>query len=279
MEIKLKHTLLLALPLALLMAACGESKKPEQPAVNNAPAPEPVPMMDFTLVRTLPHDETAFTEGLLFDDGKLLESTGAPDYLPQARSALGVVDTATGKLQIKAELDKRIYFGEGMVVLNGKIFQVTYQNQQGFVYDAKTYKQIATFNYPNKEGWGLTTDGTYIIMSDGTYNLTYIDPVSYQVVKTLAVTESGFATELINELEYINGFIYANLWTKNMLVKIDPKDGTVKGKLDLSSLYNKERGGNINLLEMNGIAWDKKTDRILVTGKFWKNFYQISFPH
>ena len=275
MEIKLIRVIFLA----LLLAACGETKKPDETPTASRPAPERVPMMDYTLVRTLPHDETAFTEGLLFDDGKLLESTGAPDYLPQARSALGVVDTTTGKLQIKAELDKRIYFGEGMVVLNGKIYQVTYQNQQGFVYDAKTYKQLATFTYPNKEGWGLTTDGQYIIMSDGTYNLTYIDPTTYQVVKTVAVTESGFATDMINELEYINGFIYANLWTKNMIVKIDPNDGKIKAKMDVSALYNKERGGNINLLEMNGIAWDKKTDRILVTGKFWKNFYQISFPH
>ncbi len=277
MEIKLTRSLFLAL--ALLLVACGETKQPQEAPSASKPAPEPVPMMDYTLVRTLPHDETAFTEGLLFEDGKLLESTGAPDYLPQARSALGVVDTSTGKLHIKAELDKRIYFGEGMVVLNGKIYQVTYQNQQGFVYDAKTYQQLATFNYPNKEGWGLTTDGQYIIMSDGTYNLTYIDPITYQVVKTVAVTESGFATDMINELEYINGFIYANLWTKNMIVKIDPNDGKVKAKIDVSALYNKERGGNINLLEMNGIAWDKKTDRILVTGKFWKNFYQISFPH
>lgn len=277
MEIKLKNVLLLAC--AISVVACSEPKKTEEANTPAVAAPEAVPMMDYTLVRTLPHDETAFTEGLQFVDGKLYESTGAPDYLPQARSAWGIVDTVTGKLNIKVELDKKIYFGEGMVVLKDKIYQVTYQNQTGFIYDAKSFKQIGTFNYPNKEGWGLTTDGEYIIMSDGTYNLTYIDPKNLSVVKTLAVTESGFASELLNELEFINGYIYANVWTKNMIVKIDPATGKITGKIDLSNLYNRERGNNINLLEMNGIAWDPQTDKILVTGKFWKNFYQISFPH
>jgi len=277
MEIKLNT--IVGWACVLVMAACSESKKPTGPVAPAAPAIEAVPMMDYTLVRTLPHDETAFTEGLQFVEGKLFESTGAPDYLPQARSSWGIVDTATGKLNIKAELDKNIYFGEGMVWLKGKIYQVTYQNQTGFIYDGKSFKQIGTFNYPNKEGWGLTTDGEYIIMSDGTYNLTYFDPQTLKVVKTLAVTESGFASDLLNELEFINGFIYANVWTKNMIVKIDPATGKITGKIDLSNLYNRERGNNINLLEMNGIAWDPETDKILVTGKFWKNFYQISFPH
>jgi glutaminyl-peptide cyclotransferase len=266
--------------LAVLFGSCSgekrENKEEARPAKREIKA---VPMMDYTLVASHPHDITSFTEGLLFHDNKLLESTGAPSHLPQARSALGVVDLKTGKLDIKAELDKKIYFGEGIVVLNNRIYQVTYQNQAGFIYDAKNFSRLGQFSYPNKEGWGLTTDGKYIIMSDGTYNLTYLDPQTFTVVKTLPVTESGFASDFLNELEYINGYIYANLWTKNFIVKIDPNTGEVVGKLDLTGLYNQARSNNINLLEMNGIAYDSISDKILVTGKFWPEMYEIRFPH
>lgn len=244
-----------------------------------APPAKVVPTIAYSLVKSYPHDTTAFTEGFLFHDKKLLESTGAPKYLPQARSALGVSDLEKGKLEIKAEIDKNEFFGEGIVVLNNKIFQVTLENQKGFIYDASTYKQIGQFNYQNKQGWGLTTDGKHIIMSDGTYNLTFFDPNDQHVVDVLAVTEAGFGLDHLNELEYINGYIYANVWLTNYIVKIDPKNGEVVGKIDLDDLNVKTRAKNPRSLEMNGIAYDSISDKILVTGKFWPDIYEISFPH
>jgi glutaminyl-peptide cyclotransferase len=262
--------------LTLFFSACsgeqGERKEQTSPVTKEV---KTVPMLDYTLVATHPHDITSFTEGLLFHDNKLFESTGAPAYLQQARSAFGTVDMKTGKLEIKVELDKETYFGEGISIIGNKLYQLTYTNQVCFVYDAKTFARTGQLSYSNKEGWGLTTDGKHLIMSDGTYNLTFVEPGTFTPVKTLAVTESGFASDYLNELEYINGFIYANVWMKNFIVKINPATGEVVGKLDLTGIYSKARSKNINLLEMNGIAYDSISDRLLVTGKFWPEMYEI----
>lgn len=261
-----------------LVYSCGEAKKPEQ-AKEAEIKTKTTPAIYYTLVKTYPHDTTAFTEGFLFHDEKLFESTGAPEYLTQAKSAFGIVDLEKGKLDVKAELDKKIYFGEGIIFLNNKIYQLTYQNQVGFIYDAKNFQKTGQFNYQNKEGWGMTTDGKNIIMSDGTYNLTYLDPTDLKVTKTLAVTENGFGLDHLNELEYIKGFIYANVWMTNYIVKIDPKTGEVAGKIDLEDINVKVKAQQPRSLEMNGIAYDSISDKILVTGKLWPNIYEISFPH
>lgn len=264
----------------VVIAAC-ESNKPKEVVVEQPIIVEETPIADiqYTVVSRYTHDVTAFTEGLLFHNNKLFESTGAPENLPQTKSLFGVVSLKTGKIDVKAELDKTIYFGEGIVILKGKVFQVTYRNQMGFIYDAKTFKNIDTFNYANKEGWGLTTDGKSIIMSDGSSYLTYIDPDSFVVTKVLAVKEGSYDLIYLNELEYINGFIYANIYTTNNIVKIDPVSGKVIGKIDISSLLNESKGINPNSLETNGIAYDSITDKILVTGKLWPTIYEIKFPH
>jgi glutamine cyclotransferase len=187
----------------------------------------------------------------------------------------GIVDLKTGKIDVKAEIDRNTFFGEGIVFLNDKVFQLTYKNQTGFIYDGKTYKNIGTFNYTNREGWGLTTDGKYLIMSDGTSYLTYLDPSNFSVVKILDVAENGFVVEKLNELEYIKGFIYANIWTTNDIVKIDPNTGDVVGKIDLSSLMYESKVNNPNSLETNGIAYDSISNKLLVTGKLWPTIYEI----
>ncbi len=261
-----------------LIVGCTETKVPE--TVNVPVKPDnSAPAINYTLVNTTPHDTLAFTEGLLFYKDQLFESTGAPDYMPQARSLFGSVDMKTGKIDVKAELDKKIYFGEGIVFLNEKIYQLTYKNQKGFIYDAKSFKKIGEFSYQNKEGWGLTTDGSNIIMSDGTNVLTYLDPVSLKVTKTLAVSDDGYAEDYLNELEYIQGFIYANIWNKNFIVKIDPASGKVVGRMDLSTLCTTARARFRNALEMNGIAYDASNNKIYVTGKFWPHLYEINFAH
>lgn len=241
--------------------------------------PATVEQITYTVTNTFLHDTTAFTEGFFVHEGKLFESTGSAEYYPYGKSSFGIVDLEKGKLDIKSELDKKIYFGEGIVILNEKLYQLTYTTQIGFVYDAKSYKRINQFNYSNKEGWGLTTDGKNLIMSDGTFNLTFLNPDNFQVIKTLPVTEEGYGLDNINELEYINGFIYANVWMSNYIVKIDPQNGKVLAKLNLNTLYEEVKAKHPSSLEMNGIAYNPETKKVFVTGKFWPNIYEIEFKH
>jgi len=265
--------------LGAVLVSCEEEKPKNNipPPITEVEAPK-TPEIAFSVVSQYPHDISSFTEGLHFHEGKLYESTGSPDNVPQTRSLLGPVDLKTGKIDVKAELDKALYFGEGSVFLNDKIYQLTYKNQTGFIYDAKTFQNIGKFTYTNREGWGLTTDGKSLIMSDGTSYLTFIDPVSFTTTKMLDVAENGKVVEYLNELEYINGFIYANVYMTSSIVKIDPNSGDVVGKLDLSSLLMESKTKNPYSLETNGIAYDSISKKILVTGKMWPTIYEIKFP-
>lgn len=260
----------------LFMAACGtEPKKETQPEVITPEKPA-TPAIEYQVVATLPHDTASFTEGLLFHDGKLFESTGTPEG-SDFRSVIGPVDLKTGKIEVKAEIDGKVYFGEGIAVLHNKLYQVTYRTQKGFIYDAKTFKKSGEFSYSG-EGWGMTTDGTHIIMSNGTENLTYYD-ADFKPVKTLSVKENGYAQESLNELEYINGFIYANVWMTGNIVKIDPATGNVLGKINLTPVSYDVKNFHPYSMEMNGIAYDPATDKIYVTGKAWPNIYEIKCSH
>ena len=235
------------------------------------------PLINYGVVATHPHDTSSFTEGLVFHNGKLYEATGSPDDLPQTRSVVGPIDLSTGKIDKKVELDRSRYFGEGIVFLHDKLYQLTYVTKVGFIYDAKTFKQIKEFSFPNKEGWGLTTDGIHLIMSDGTDKLTYLDSTSLQTLKSISVYDNHGAVKGINELEYIAGFIFANVLTTNYLVKIDPKTGKVLGKIDLTSLVQDANARNRNSLDLNGIAYDPIKETVYVTGKFWPTMYEIKF--
>lgn len=258
--------------IAILLIGCNEST---EKTVDDSSTNDAAPTIDYTFIKSHPHDTTAFTEGFVIHEGKLYESTGATQDLPQTRSLFGIVDLTTGEIETKVELDKQKYFGEGITFLNGQVFQLTYKTKIGFVYDAVTFKKVKEFTFPSEEGWGLTTDGTNLIMSDGTYNLTYLDPVSLQMVKKISVVENGYATNNLNELEYIKGFIYANIWMTNTIIKIDPKNGKVVGKLNLSSLEYDARNLYPGSLEMNGIAYDSSANRIFVTGKLWPKIFEL----
>ena len=259
-----------------ISVGCTNNSHTSKKSINND---HPIKSINFKVIRTYPHDTESFTEGFLFYNNQLFESTGSPEEFPKTRSVFGIVDLNTGKIDIKVELDRNSYFGEGIVILEGKIFQVTYKNQIGFIYDLKSYKKIGSFKYSNKEGWGLTSDGKNIIMSDGTNIITYLEPDSLKVVKTLNVTFSGSPALDMNELEFINGYLYANIWTTNNIAKIDPKTGIIVGIIDLSSLYYEARKSYPMSESTNGIAYDSSKDRIFVTGKFWPTIYQIKFPH
>jgi glutamine cyclotransferase len=237
------------------------------------------PIINYGLVNTYPHDTTSFTEGLLVYNGQLYESTGSPADMPQTKSLFGTLDLTTGKINKKVELDRNKYFGEGLSFLNGKVYQLTYQTKIGFIYDAKTFSKLGEFSFPGKEGWGMTTDGVSLIMSDGTNILYYLDPSDFKTVKTVQVVNEKGPVMKINEPEYINNFIYANVYETNSIIKIDPFTGKITGLLDLTSLANEARSRYPGSMEMNGIAYDPVSHNIYITGKMWPTLYEIQFAH
>ena len=270
------RNLLMALLGCILLSACHSDTNTSQSIAEPIPT---LPNIGFAVTKTFPHDTTLFTEGFLVHNGRLYESTGSPNYLGWARSLVGMIDTLTGKMDHKIELDKKTYFGEGISFVKNKLYQLTYENQTAFVYDAGTFKPEGQFKFANKEGWSLTTNDTTLIMSDGTDKLTFVNPDDFRPIRQLQVTLNGIPRDSLNELEYIKGYIYANVWEDNYIVKIDPSSGKVVGKIDLQSLIDdaKQRSPNADVL--NGIAYDAQADKIYVTGKLWPRIYQISFPH
>ncbi|MBS1607950.1 MAG: glutaminyl-peptide cyclotransferase [Bacteroidetes bacterium] len=238
-----------------------------------------VPFINFAVVKYYPHDTTSYTEGFLFHGGHLYESTGYDSAFPSTRSLFGRVDSLTGKINVKAELDKHRYFGEGIVFLHDKVYQLTYKTKVGFIYDAKTFKQTGEFTFPSDEGWGMTTDGSSLIMSDGTGTLTYLDPENFKVVRTLRITDENGTLANVNELEMIHGFIYANVYEQNYIIRIDPATGNITGKINLASLAEEARQKFSGSQQLNGIAYDSVADKIYVTGKLWPDIYEISFSH
>ncbi|AYD48506.1 glutaminyl-peptide cyclotransferase [Arachidicoccus soli] len=237
-----------------------------------------VPLINYSVVNVFPHDTSLFTEGFVFHDGKFFESSGAPNDIPYTNSVVGSEDLQTGSFDKKITIDKTKYFGEGITFLGNKFYQLTWLNHLGFIYDAKSFKQIGTFSFPN-EGWGLATDGKYLIMDDSSNHLTYLHPGTYKPVKILSVTRNGMAQDSLNELEFIKGYIYANVWYRNEIVKIDTSTGKIVGKLDLSSIVNDAERNHPGSDVLNGIAYDSVQDKIYVTGKLWPKIYQINFPH
>lgn len=249
-----------------------EENKPETVAV------ETTPVIPYQVVNEFPHDPAAFTEGLQFVDGILYESTG--EY---GTSDIRKVDPKTGKVLKKQPLEEK-YFGEGMTVLNGKVYQLTYREKTGFVYDAATLKLLQTFSFNTTEGWGMTNDGTNLIYGDGSSMLYFLDPATFKEVKQVEVKDPYGPVANINELEYINGHIYANQWQTDNILKIDPKTGKVVARADLRTL--RERTGIPQLSGeekapevLNGIAYDAETNRIFITGKFWPKIFEIKLDN
>jgi len=268
------------LPILLFFFICGCGEEKRVPNFEKIRSIKETPRINYKVVAETPHDTTSFTQGLVFHNKQLFESTGSPDQLPKTRSVLGIVNLANGKIDKKAEIDRNIYFGEGITFLNGKIFQLTYLNQICFIYDEKTFKRTGEFKFANKEGWGLTNDDRSLIMSDGTNMITYIDPQTYQVIKTITVTDiNNNPIVNLNELEYIKGYIYANVYGTADIVKIDPLTGKVVGRLDLKPVDTKTRMKSPLSYEMNGIAYDSLSKKMFITGKMWPSIYQLDFEH
>jgi glutamine cyclotransferase len=260
----------------VLAGAChnGPDSGTETPSAGGESVSE-TPVITYSVVNAFPHDKNSYTEGFLVHNGKIYESSGAPADNEKTRSILGIVNFATGDIDVKAELDKKIYFGEGITILNDKLYQLTWTNKKGFIYDLKTFKKTGEFNIPSNEGWGMTTDGTYLILSDGSSNLTWLDPVSFKTIKVVGVTDNNGPVGNLNELEFVKGNILANIYQTPYIVRIDPSSGKVLGKADFSNLIKEVKLKSPDVDYMNGIAWDSAADKLYITGKLWPNLYEV----
>ena len=225
------------------------------------------PTYSFDVVQSYPHDPKAFTQGLVWHDHRLFESTGQV-----GQSSIREVELNSGRVIRRQELETP-HFGEGIALLGEQLFQVTWTTGKAFVYDWKTFKRTGAFTYDG-EGWGLTTDGTSIVMSNGTSSLVWRDPATFAVQKTLTVSDHGTPVSQLNELEWVKGEIWANIWQSEQIARIDPATGNVTGWIDLKGILPSiDRTGNEDV--MNGIAYDAAGDRLFVTGKLWSRLYEI----
>jgi glutamine cyclotransferase len=260
--------------LFLFLYACNgsDTNNNDRQSSDNNPAPL---VLSYNIVKVYPHDTSAYTEGLVWYNNLLYESTGT-----NGKSKLRKVNLENGKAIKEVKLDS-IYFGEGIAIINNKIYQLTWQEHKLFVYDATTLEKIKEMNWPF-EGWGMTTNGKELIIGTGTSNLYFVNPDDLKIIRTISVTDNYGPVGNINELEYVKGFIYSNQYLTNNILKIDPESGKVLAKLDASSILDKSgivhnpaqydlNSGNV----LNGIAYDSAKNSLLITGKMWPALFEI----
>jgi glutamine cyclotransferase len=237
------------------------------PACSDHKAPGLVQTSSFKIVNTFPHNPQSFTEGLVYENGFIYEGTGR-----YGTSSLQQVELGTGNTLKSLALSAQ-YFGEGVTIYGDKIIQLTWESHLGFIYDKKSFTRIGDFNY-STEGWGLTTDGKNLIMSDGTSTLRLLDPVTFAETGTIVVMDNNVLIEKLNELEFIRGEIYANVWPTDKIVRINPQTGQVTGWIDLDGILSPEAATR-TVDCLNGIAYDAENDRLFVTGKYWPSLFEI----
>jgi glutamine cyclotransferase len=248
---------------ALALSACSQ---PAAPPATATPAAPLTPAYSYEVVATYPHDPKAFTQGLLIEDGQLYESTGQ-----NGTSWVRKVDLATGAVQQQHDIDKA-YFGEGMVIWDDRIITLTWTSQKGFILDRETLAPEGEWTYQG-EGWGLTRDDNVIYMSDGSAQIRKLDPNTLQETGRIDVKMNGRPVNKLNELEWVRGEIWANVFETDRIVRIDPATGNVTGVINLRGILSMNERRQTDVL--NGIAWDKATDKIYVTGKLWPKLFEI----
>lgn len=264
--------LLLLVPLAVVLATgfpAGTMPAAAPRADGNDPSPPPpeVVFHRYRVVTSYPHDRRAFTQGLVYEDGSLYEGTGQ-----YGQSAIILRDLDTGEAVKRLRLPRK-YFGEGITVFGDRLIQLTWKSQTGFLYAKDQFTPQGEFTYET-EGWGLTHDGTRLIMSDGTSTLRFLDPNTYAVTGRIEIRDRGRAVPYLNELEYVDGRIYANVWPTWFIAVIDAENGRVTGWIDLRDLYSPPPHQRNNWV-LNGIAYRPETKHLLVTGKYWPKLYEI----
>lgn len=262
-----------ALALLALLYACNGAK--DEPEVVTDPVFKPAPQLSYNIINVYPHDTSAYTQGLQFYNGKMYEGTG--DY---ANSSLRITDYKTGKVEKIHPMGSDKVFGEGITIFNGKVYQLTWQSNTVYVYDLKNIdKAEKTFAWPY-EGWGITNNGTDLIISDGSANIYFVNPADFKVKSRISVNEDGVLQNGLNELEFVNGFIYANVYQANVILKVDPATGKVAGKLNLPpDLIERNAPGYIpvpNDEVLNGIAYDSTTKKFFITGKRWPKLFEVT---
>ncbi len=250
-----------------LTARCGGSAPAgSKPATAFQAKEQQVPVLGIKVLKIFPHDPHAFTQGLEYYGGFLYESTGET-----GQSSVRKIELESGKVLQKTELSSK-YFGEGLTIFRGKIYQLTWLSKVGFVYDLRTFRKLGEFHYDG-EGWGLAHDATNLILSDGTNTLRFLDPQTFEVVRRLEVYDQKQAVTNLNELEYIGDDIYANVWHSNRIARIDARSGQVRAWIDCSAIAAEEQKQPEGVL--NGIAYDAARQRIFVSGKDWSQVYEI----
>jgi glutaminyl-peptide cyclotransferase len=245
---------------------CALSYAAAHPCATSPDKPDSVPVYTFQIVHAYPHDPHAFTQGLEYRDGALYESTGL-----HGRSTLRREQLETGKVLQEISLPSE-YFGEGITVLRDRILQLTWQSHTGFIYDRAAFRLLDKFTYPG-EGWGLTHDAQTIYMSDGTAQLRLLDPANLAETRRIAVHDGPRAIDRLNELEFVRGEIYANIWGSDCIARISPADGRILGWIDLTGLLAASESAQSDVL--NGIAYDSEHDRLFVTGKLWPKLFEL----
>jgi len=260
--------ILLAFPAVLLLAAMLFASQGSSHFVET----DSIPVLGYQIVNTYPHSSLAFTQGLVYDEGVLYEGTGL-----YGRSTLRRVDLETGRVLKQTHLESTL-FGEGVALWKDRIIQLTWQSGRGLVYGKDNLTGIGNFSYPT-EGWGITSDNKSLIMSDGTDVLHILDPESFAEMGQIKVTANGTPLKGLNELEYIKGQIYANVWPTNWIVIVSPESGEVKGKINMRGILQESdiQGNKVDVL--NGIAYDALEDRLFVTGKLWPKLFEIKLVH
>ena len=251
-------------------ASCNNGTEQNEPqAFPTIPAPA---QLSFTMLNAYPHDTSSFTQGLMYYKGVLYESTGNPDNALNNGSWIGPVEITTGQKTKKVTLNAP-FFGEGITILNDKVYQITWQNSKCFVYDKKTMVLKNEFTYAG-QGWGLCNDGQSIIMSDGSERITFRDPKSFQATKVIEVYDNVGPRAYLNELEYIDGKIYANVYQTGTVLVIEPTTGRVLQEIDANELIVRGKGtGDV----LNGIAHNKLTNKTYMTGKYWAKTFEVQF--
>ena len=259
----------IALLAALPLSACddGNARAEDRTGVPVVPSGPSVATYSPEIVRRYPHDAGAYTQGLIFHEGVLYESTGM-----EGRSSIRRVDLETGQVLAKRDLAQR-YFGEGIAIVGDRLYQLTWRSGEAFVYSVPELEPRGSFRYYG-EGWGLTTDGTSLIMSNGSHRLQFIEPSDFSVTRTIDVRSGGSRVSQLNELEWVKGEVWANVYMTDQIARIDPNTGEVVGWIDLTGILTRaERTGREDVL--NGIAYDAASDRIFVTGKLWPRLFEI----
>lgn len=256
--------------IALYFAACNNNSDNDNPPATNAIAPPA--SINYNIVGTYPHDTSSFTEGLIWQKNSLYESTGL-----EGKSKLMKIDLKNGKPSQSVSLDPSL-FGEGITILNNKIYQLTWQNHKVYVYDASTLKKLKELSWEH-DGWGMTNNGTDLIISTGESNLYFVDPETFKIRRIISVTDNNGPVGNLNELEYVDGVIYSNIYLTDYIIKIDPANGHIIGKMDLSGLLAKAgKQVEVNAEEgnvLNGIAYDSTKKSLYITGKRWPLVFEM----